>query len=289
MYSFFNLWSFIFLSCLVGGFIWCVFSRRSIIPLLLLGTVWNVYLRLGLTWNGTKVLVICAAILILFRPGTSFSVCKPPIPSLLFLLSLYVIGMTVFGAFTVEESDLTRFQPSIFQQPPLRGIVATGLWFLGPLCLLIGYRYTPSFSIVDKSVKVLLLSSAIAAVVGAVQFVTYYTLPPVERLLAFFCIQASEGAITSQTASSAWAWYRPTPFCSEPRHFAFAMAFAAATVILSRRCRLRSIPPILTHQADLHLCWAVFRRGINKLDFRHGRQPAGTSCVALHAQKSACL
>lgn len=257
----FHPWSFVFLSCLLGGFIWCIASGRSIVPLLLLGTIWNVYIFFGLVWNGTKVLVICALLLVLFRSGVSLWTCKSQVLQLLFFLGLYVVAMTVFGALTVGESDLSDFQPSILQRPPLRGIIASGFWFFGPLCFLIGYKYTPSRSVVDTCIKAILFSSAVAAVVGLVQFVAYYTFPPVERFLAFFCIQASEGAITTVTASNASSWYRPTPFCSEPRHFAFAMALAAATVILLRRFPFRVIPPALTHPIwiaiYLGLCFAA--------------------------------
>jgi hypothetical protein len=258
-------WSLIFLSCLIAGIIWCVLTGRSVIPLLILGTVWNVYIRFGLTWNGTKILVLCIMFLMPLLPGTSLRADKSPVKNKLLLLSLYVIGITIlsslsFSAVTMKESELTFFQPSVLQEPPLRGIIATGFWFFGPICFLIGYRYARSSRIVDSCVKVILFSSAVAAIVAIVQFITYYAVPPIERLLAFFSIQAYQSAITSQTVSNTWAWYRPTPFCSEPRHFAFAMALAAATVMLLRQSNIRLVPSIFTSRVwiliYIGLCFA---------------------------------
>ena len=88
------LWSIIFLSSLFIGFIWCAHSRRGMIPLLLLGIVWNACLPYGLVWNGAKVLVICIVALWFLKPEPFPRLSDSINPSMLILLCLYVIGMT---------------------------------------------------------------------------------------------------------------------------------------------------------------------------------------------------
>jgi hypothetical protein len=148
--------------------------------------------------------------------------------------------MVILGSNLVShDNELNSLQVSVFQKTPLRGYVSAIYWSFMPVSFIIGFR-----SPIDKKhlltlVRVILISSLVAAIVAIFQMGGYYTFPALEQVLSVF--SGSPNATTDVEFSAA-GWYRPSPFCAEPRHFAFAMAFAAVTAILLSKLRIKELP-----------------------------------------------
>ena len=201
--------------------------------------LWNTNLLWGVVWEGGKLLPLLTLCCWALRPQQAQIRSFNLVPRSFVLIIWYVLLMTLVGACLPIDRELNSLQPSIFQKTPFRGYISAIYWSFLPVSFLIGFR-----SPIDKKhlltlVRVILISSLVAAVVAILQIGGYYTFPALEQVLSVF----SRGSVaTIDVEFSSAGWYRPTPFCAEPRHFAFAMAFAAVAAILLGRLRIKELP-----------------------------------------------
>lgn len=235
----YTAWPLIFLLSLAVAYFWLTAKKASIVPLVVLGIIWNTGVVWGVVWEGGKLLpllILCSWVL---RPQQAQIRSFNLVPRSFVLLIWYVLLMTLVGACLPIDRELNSLQPSIFQRVPLRGYISAIHWSFLPVSFLIGFR-----SPIDKKhlltlVRVILISSLVAAIVAILQIGAHYTFSALEPVLSVF----SHGSVnTTDIESSSASWYRPTPFCAEPRHFAFLMGFAAVTAILLGKLRIKELP-----------------------------------------------
>ena len=223
-------WSFYWVTILGILSVLAIPRPKRFAYLLPLAYLWTADVRLGLTWNGFK--VVALAYMISMAGGLLPAGRRIPRTALLVLHLLYVLGISIFGVLNVPpDIPFLDVLYSDVQRPPYRQILQVVLWIASMLSLFMAFRGISSADDFARCLRVIFASVAVAAIVGAVLFALFAFAPAVSRLLAGF-LSYPESVLQGRIA----------PFSYEPRYYGRAISIAACLVILCKVFPLSGLP-----------------------------------------------
>ena len=231
--------------------------RPKLLPLLILPALtWQNALSIGISLNPEKVLYPFIVLVFMLqklvisrepqiRKGSRYTTTQSALPNreatkVAILVLLVLLSMCVFALSLSAQSQMIDLAPSRWQEPPLRGIVATLLWCGRILPLFVAAKWIRSPQMLVRCVHVFLLAMTATGIIGLLQWIGFYFLPPLHGALSY--LSAYPGGSIAFRGLDGDLYYRISALCGEPRDFGFAMSLTAALVLLLNVFDVPNVP-----------------------------------------------
>jgi hypothetical protein len=236
----------------------CLIYHRSTslyVYLAISAIIWNGSTLWGVDIDLSKILIFT---FILTYGIQSFWSCRGSVPfsGVFYLIIIYSLFCSFIAVAIVNPGDeVSALQHSMFQKFPIRGYIATIYWLMNLSYFALGFYCFKNKENLIKCINTFLTMCYIVSILSAVQFLSYYLFPPLERALSFFANH--NFIITAPTELSFFNIYRLSLFCAETRYLGFAMSLGIMITIICKIINLSGIKIQLLSWSKIFLYLAV--------------------------------